>query len=128
MSRQLTSGTRPEVLLRTELHRRGLRYRVDFPLVAAGLARRRADLVFPRRRVAVFVDGCFWHSCSEYRTSPKSNSSWWGTKLATNVTRDRDTDRRLVEAGWAVIRIWEHEAVDVAADRVEAVVRSAPAR
>lgn len=128
MSRQLTSGTRPEVLLRKELHGRGLRYRVDFSLLAVGLARRRADLVFPRHRVAVFVDGCFWHSCPEHRTSPKSNSSWWGTKLATNVARDRETDNRLVEAGWTVIRVWEHEAVDVAADRVEAVVRSAPAR
>lgn len=81
--------------------------------------RRRADLVFPRRKVAVFVDGCFWHSCPQHATFPKNNAQWWTDKLAANVVRDRDTDARLAEQGWTVIRIWEHEDPLVAAERVQ---------
>lgn len=117
MQRQRRADTKPELALRKELHRRGLRYRVDVR-VLPGL-RRRADIVFPGRRVAVFVDGCFWHACPEHGTSPKANAAWWRDKLKGNVQRDRDTDRRLEEAGWTPVRIWEHEDPGRAADLVE---------
>lgn len=121
MSAQRPRDTAPELALRRELHRRGRRYRVDLaPLPGM---RRRADLVFPRARVAVFVDGCFWHRCPVHATFPKNNAQWWATKLDGNVARDRDTDTRLAEAGWTVVRIWEHEDPVAAADVVEAVVR-----
>ncbi|MFF0499477.1 very short patch repair endonuclease [Nocardia aobensis] len=120
MARQRRTGTAPETALRTELHRRGLRYFVDrAPL--PGL-RRRADLVFPRRKVAVYVDGCFWHRCPEHATYPKNNAEWWAEKLAGNVARDRDTDARLTAAGWLVVRVWEHENSVVAADRVQSAL------
>ncbi|MQY17755.1 very short patch repair endonuclease [Nocardia macrotermitis] len=122
MSRQRRVGTKPEIALRRELHRRGRRYFVDrAPLPGM---RRRADLVFPRHRVAVYVDGCFWHRCPEHATSPKNNAEWWAEKLAGNVARDRDTDARLTAAGWTVIRIWEHEDPVRAADRVQAALTS----
>jgi DNA mismatch endonuclease (patch repair protein) len=110
--------------LRRELHRRGLRFRVDFRFDMDGLRRRRADLAFTRRRVAVFVDGCFWHVCPEHATAPRANGAWWAAKLAGNVARDRDTDARLAEAGWTVVRVWEHESVTEAADRVHRTVAS----
>jgi DNA mismatch endonuclease, patch repair protein len=113
--------TKPEVLLRAVLHRRGLRFRVDHPLPFD--RRRRADVIFTKQRVAVFVDGCFWHSCPLHATFPKANEVFWREKLRRNVERDRDTDRRLGELGWDVIRIWEHEDVLEAADRVESAVR-----
>lgn len=123
MRAQRRRDTAPEVALRRELHRRGVRFFVDrAPL--RGL-RRRADLVFPRRRVAVYVDGCFWHSCPQHATSPKNNAQWWADKLAANVVRDRDTDTRLADAGWTVVRIWEHEDPTEAADRVQAALRAA---
>ncbi|YCN58615.1 very short patch repair endonuclease [Rhodococcus erythropolis] len=117
MSAQRRRDTKPEIALRRELHRRGLRYFVDRAPVKG--VRRRADLVFPRRKVAVFVDGCFWHSCPQHATFPKHNAQWWTDKLAANVVRDRDTDARLTEQGWTVIRIWEHEDPLVAAERVQ---------
>lgn len=123
LARQRQADTSPELALRRELHRRGLRYFTDrAPL--PGL-RRRADLVFPRRRVAVYVDGCFWHRCPQHATFPKNNARWWSDKLAGNVARDRDTDARLVAAGWRVVRVWEHECVTAAADRVQDVMRRA---
>ncbi|MEU3473770.1 very short patch repair endonuclease [Rhodococcus sp. NPDC006774] len=116
LSKQKRRDTKPEVALRRALHRRGLRYFVDrAPLKGM---RRRADLVFPRRKVAVYVDGCFWHSCPIHATKPRNNAQWWADKLAANVARDRDTDRRLIDEGWRVVRIWEHEDPTVAADRV----------
>ncbi|MDR6911351.1 DNA mismatch endonuclease (patch repair protein) [Rhodococcus fascians] len=116
LSKQRRRDTKPEVALRRELHRRGLRYFVDrAPLKGM---RRRADLVFPRRKVAVYVDGCFWHSCPIHATRPRNNARWWADKLAANVARDRDTDTRLIEEGWRVVRIWEHEDPVVAAQRV----------
>lgn len=120
MRAQRRRDTAPEVALRRELHRRGARFFVDrAPL--PGL-RRRADLVFPRKRVAVYVDGCFWHSCPQHATAPKNNAQWWSDKLAANVVRDRDTDARLADAGWTVVRIWEHEDPMEAADRVQAAL------
>ncbi|MCQ4120390.1 very short patch repair endonuclease [Rhodococcus tibetensis] len=117
MRAQRRRDTVPELGLRRELHRRGVRFFVDRAPVKG--IRRRADLVFPRRKVAVYVDGCFWHSCPEHATFPKNNAEWWADKLAGNVTRDRDTDARLAESGWTVVRIWEHEDPVEAADRVQ---------
>lgn len=109
-------------MLRRELHRRGLRYRVDVaPL--QGL-RRRADVVFTKRQVAVFVDGCFWHRCPLHGTVPKNNNAWWEAKLGRTAARDRDTDLALVAAGWRVVRVWEHEPLGAAADAVERAVRA----
>lgn len=120
MSRQRRAGTDPEMALRRELHRRGLRYFVDrAPLRGQ---RRRADVVFPRARIAVYVDGCFWHRCPEHATNPKNNAQWWADKLAGNVARDRATDAALTEAGWQVIRVWEHEDPVAAADLVQSAV------
>ena len=114
--------TRAELDLRSRLHRMGLRYRVDQPILK-GL-RRRADVVFRRERVAVFVDGCFWHACPQHATWPKANSRWWRRKIEANVSRDRNTDERLSKAGWRVLRIWEHESPDTAAVRVRRALSS----
>ena len=122
MQRQKRRDTKPELALRRELHRRGHRYYVDRPPLAG--MRRRADLVFPRLKVAVYVDGCFWHSCPQHATVSKNNQDWWVAKLAGNVTRDRDTDTRLTEAGWRVVRVWEHEDPAVAADLVTRLLRA----
>ncbi|MYC83386.1 MAG: very short patch repair endonuclease [Acidobacteria bacterium] len=121
MSRVRNRHTAPEVAIRRELHRRGLRYRVNMAIPQIG--RSRPDIVFTRVRVAVFVDGCFWHRCPEHGSSPKTNAGWWRQKLDANVDRDRATDTALAEAGWTVIRIWEHEEATTAADRVEATIR-----
>ena len=102
--------TSPEMTLRRALHAAGLRYRVDFPLPFD--RRRRADIVFTKQKVAVFVDGCFWHRCPEHYTSPKANAAFWAEKAARNVARDRDTDARLAELGWTVTRFWEHEDLE----------------
>lgn len=120
MERQGRRDTKPELALRRAVWRLGLRYRVD---IAPIPGRRRADLVFTRAKVAVYVDGCFWHSCPTHATIPKANREWWVEKLETNVRRDRDTDSRLAAAGWMVVRVWEHEPVDVAADRIAVLVR-----
>lgn len=119
--RQKRVDTAPELALRRELHRRGRRYRVD-RVVLPGF-RRRADLVFTRQQVAVFVDGCYWHACPEHGTLPRTNRNWWDQKLSRNVARDRDTDRRLRDAGWVIVRVWEHENPLDAADRVETVLQ-----
>jgi DNA mismatch endonuclease (patch repair protein) len=125
MQAQRVSGTAPELCLRRELHRRGLRYRVGARIVP-GTRRRQVDVAFTRARVAVFVDGCFWHACPEHAPLPPSVNAWyWEPKRARNIKRDLDTTTRLIEAGWRVLRIWEHEHAQAAADRVEAAVRSA---
>lgn len=121
MQRQARKDTKPELALRGELWRRGLRYRVD--VAPLPKMRRRADIVFTKAKVAVYVDGCFWHSCPEHATVPKSNRDWWIEKLAVNVRRDRDTDQRLRSAGWEVVRVWEHEDPSGAADVIEQLVR-----
>ncbi len=122
MKSNKSRDTKPELALRSAVHALGLRYRVSAkPLV--GL-RRTADLVFPRAKVAVFLDGCFWHGCPEHHTVSSANATFWAEKVEGNRTRDRDTDRRLAEAGWDVVRVWEHEDVQVAALRVEEVVRA----
>jgi DNA mismatch endonuclease (patch repair protein) len=122
MSRLGRRDTLPERAIRSELHRRGLRFRVDrAPL--PGL-RSRADIVFGPARVAVYVDGCFWHSCPEHGTKPKANAEWWDQKLRRNRERDAETDRALREHGWEVVRIWEHEDPVEAAERVWKLVRA----
>ena len=100
--------TRPEVLLRAAMHRAGLRYRTYVAIEGGGL-RARADVVFPKRRLAVFVDGCFWHGCPEHATKPRTNVDYWEAKLRGNADRDRRVDQALTASGWSVIRIWEHD-------------------
>jgi DNA mismatch endonuclease Vsr len=117
-----SKNTTPEMKLRSLLHRRGLRYRVDAPPTSG--TRRRADVVFPKQRVAVFVDGCFWHGCQEHYRPSTKNIAFWEEKLATNRSRDAQTNEALAAAGWTVIRVWEHEDISGAADRIEAAVRS----
>jgi DNA mismatch endonuclease, patch repair protein len=120
MQRQRRRDTHPELALRRELHRLGLRYRVD-RRVLPGL-RRRIDVVFGTAKVAVFVDGCFWHSCPRHATLPRANAEWWTDKLARNVERDRDSDRRLADAGWLPVHVWEHQDMVEAARRIRDVV------
>lgn len=114
--------TRPEVAVRSALHRRGLRFRKNVRPIA-GL-RCSADVVFPTSRIAVFVDGCFWHRCPVHGTQPSTNATYWSAKLDRNVERDRRADQALAAAGWLVIRVWEHEPPDQAAERVAVVVRA----
>jgi len=114
--------TRPEVALRSEVHRRGLRFRKE---VALRPAQRicRVDIVFPAVRLAVFIDGCFWHGCPEHGNQPKVNTEYWSVKLAKNVSRDAMVNAELEDAGWAVLRVWEHEDVQDAASRIEETYR-----
>jgi DNA mismatch endonuclease (patch repair protein) len=121
MQRQVRSGTIPELELRRLLHAGGLRYRVAFPV--PGLRRRTIDVAFTRARVAVFVDGCFWHSCPHHATSPKANADWWARKLEANRARDAATTQHLVAMGWEVLRIWEHESPSEVAPKVGDLVR-----
>lgn len=120
MVRQARRDTKPELDLRRALHAAGLRFRVErAPL--AGL-RRRADIVFGPARIAVYVDGCFWHSCPEHATAPRSNAGWWAEKLQRNRDRDRETDTRLIAAGWLPVHVWEHEDSLIAAERIRELV------
>jgi len=112
--------TQPELALRRELHARGRRFRVDVRPIRN--LRGRADIVFTRRRVAVYVDGCFWHGCPEHGVMPKSNRGWWMEKIAATKDRDRRAEQALHADGWKVVRVWEHEHPSSAADRVEAVL------
>jgi len=112
--------TGPELALRRVLHARGLRYRVDHPLPFD--RRRRADIAFTRAKVAVFMDGCFWHGCPEHGVTPRTNTDFWVGKIARNRERDADTVRRLDEVGWVVLRFWEHEPVEECASDVAAAV------
>jgi DNA mismatch endonuclease, patch repair protein len=113
--------TGPEMAIRRLVHATGLRYRVDArPLPAA---RHTADMIFTRARVAVFIDGCWWHGCAEHYRPPASNTDYWAGKVARNRERDRLADQVLIAAGWTIIRIWEHDAPESAARRIEATVR-----
>lgn len=115
------SDTSPEVRVRSELHRRGMRFRKQL-LIAAGGIRVRADVAFPRPRLAIFLDGCFWHRCPEHGNSPKSNAAYWSAKLDRNVERDLRVLAALSSEGWRVLRIWEHVPADLAADQVQAAL------
>ena len=114
MSTHPRRDTLPEMALRRELHRRGLRYFVHRRPMA-GL-RREADVVFPSLRLAVFVDGCFWHGCPEHGSVPERNDWYWKLKIEGNQARDRDTNAQLSQEGWTVRRFWEHESPQLAAD------------
>lgn len=111
-----------ELAIRRRLHASGLRYRVDHPADVSD-RRRRADIVFTRARVAIFIDGCFWHGCPEHYVEPKANSDYWRPKIARNRERDVDSTCRLREAGWTVMRFWEHEDPDLVAAKIAAAVR-----
>lgn len=104
-------STGPEMAVRRLLHRQGLRYRVQYPVPRA--PRRTIDIAFPGRKVAVFIDGCFWHGCAEHRNIPAHNRDWWQKKIDENRARDRDTDEKLRIAGWTVFRFWEHEELEM---------------
>ena len=120
MLAQRQRDTTAELKIRRLLHRRGLRYRVDYVVIAK--PRRRADIAFPRAKVAVFVDGCFWHGCPRHGTSSKSNARFWKDKIDTNRKRDKDTSTRLRKMGWGVVRAWEHENPNKVADKIERIV------
>jgi DNA mismatch endonuclease (patch repair protein) len=112
--------TKPEQKIRSLVHGRGLRYRVSArPLPEL---RRTADMVFRNVKVAVFIDGCYWHGCPEHYVAPRTNSGYWSEKVAGNIARDRDTDQRLKDAGWLVLRFWEHEPSVSCADQIAATV------
>ncbi|NAZ85224.1 DNA mismatch endonuclease Vsr [Kineococcus sp. T90] len=118
------AGTKPETALRSALHRRGWRFRKDHRMDLP-LRRVRPDIVFTRRKVAVFVDGCFWHACPVHGREPTVNESYWSPKLRRNVERDRQANAALRSAGWAVVRIWEHEDLGDAVAAVEHALSSA---
>lgn len=109
-------STGPEMAVRRMLHKRGLRYRVQYPV--PGAPRRTIDIAFPGRSIAVFIDGCFWHGCAEHRNIPAHNRDWWQMKIGENRARDLDTDERLKVAGWSVFRFWEHDAVEMIVELV----------
>lgn len=128
MARVRGQDTKAELRIRSELHRRGLRFRVGQRPVPS--VRRTADIVFGPVHVVVMVDGCFWHNCPDHHRPSRRNADFWSEKIETNVRRDRETDRLLAEAGWLVVRIWEHEDPTRAADQIEEIVaarRSRPA-
>src|ERR1035437_5772750 len=121
------AGTAPEIALRRELHRRGLRFRVQYRV--KGLARRKVDIAFTRWKLAIQVDGCFWHGCPEHCRWPKANAEWWTWKIEGNQVRDAPGDRLLADLGWHVLRLWSHIPTPEAADLVAAaleVARSNP--
>ena len=120
MSRQARRDTSPEVAVRKLLHANGRRYRLHRPVPE--MPRRSIDIAFPGPRVAVFIDGCFWHSCPQHATHPKANSSWWQQKLARNAQRDQETTRHLERLGWQVLRFWEHEPPEHVVEQVSCSV------
>ena len=125
MREQRTRDTDPEVRLRRELHSRGLRYQLQRRVPER--PRQRIDICFPTERVAVFVDGCFWHRCPQHGVMPKHNSKWWRENLNRNAERDREVTEKLTSEGWEVIRVWEHtvrEDAALAAARIEERIRS----
>ncbi|MCF3135138.1 very short patch repair endonuclease [Streptomyces olivochromogenes] len=125
MSRQGSRDTAPEVAVRRLLHASGLRYRVNVPV--PGMPRRTIDIVFSKAKIAIFLDGCFWHGCPKHATQPKANAEWWRAKLDKNMARDLETTEHLTTAGWTVLRFWEHEsAANVAHCISESVASKRP--
>lgn len=117
-----STDTKPERALRSALHALGFRYRLGQSIHPDSGRVVKPDLVFVGRRVAVFVDGCFWHRCPEHFRAPGSSEDYWVPKIERNVERDRATNERLAAAGWTVIRVWEHEVASDAAERAAAVL------
>lgn len=122
------ADTRPEVALRAALHARGLRFRKDYLVPVAGRRPTRIDIAFTRTRVAVFVDGCFWHSCPEHGHTPRANTAYWKPKLERNKLRDSAVTDALREAGWSVVRVWEHVPLSDAATMIANAVAVLAAR
>jgi DNA mismatch endonuclease (patch repair protein) len=122
MSRQGSRDTAPEVAVRRLLHASGLRYRVNVPV--PGMPRRTIDIVFPKAKIAIFLDGCFWHGCPQHATHPKANAEWWRTKLDKNMARDAETTEHLAAEGWTVLRFWEHESAESVASHITTTVHS----
>lgn len=110
MRRQRSSDTQVELAVRRALFSSGLRYRKHYPV--PGRPRRSIDIAFPARRLAVFIDGCFWHGCVLHKSVPKSNEAWWSAKLEQNKQRDAETTSLLTEQNWRVLRFWEHDPVE----------------
>ncbi|MFB6940032.1 MULTISPECIES: very short patch repair endonuclease [unclassified Streptomyces] len=123
MSRQASRDTAPEVAVRRLLHASGYRYRINERV--PGMSRRTMDIAFTRAKVAVLIDGCFWHGCPLHATRPKSNAEWWRQKLERNMARDLETTKHLTAAGWTVLRFWEHEPPAGVAEQVAAAVERA---
>lgn len=117
------ADTKPEVKLRKALHKLGYRYRKDLLLRLDGGVRVKPDIVFTARKVAVFVDGCFWHVCPEHGRQPTTNEWYWAPKLRRNMERDRIVGEALRSEGWRVVRVWEHELLDDAVARVETTLQ-----
>ena len=113
MRRMPRRDTKPELMIRRELHVRGMRFHVRSRLPG------RPDIVFTRAKLAVFIDGCFWHQCPDHGNVPRNNREWWLEKLEGNVARDRRKDEELADMGWRVLHVWEHEPVSAAAERIE---------
>lgn len=109
MKRVRTKDTAPELALRKLLFAAGLRYRIHYTPRALPLGRSNIDIAFPRRKLAVFIDGCFWHGCPDHGTIPKANKNWWAEKLHSNHARDERVTAMLIAAGWEVLRFWTHE-------------------
>lgn len=126
MSNTRQTGGAAEMAIRRELFRRGLRYRVNYKVLKS--PRRVADIVFTRKKIAVFVDGCFWHGCPEHVTWPKRNADFWREKIETNRLRDEDTNTRLRKAGWVVLRFWEHEPPTQVADAIFGAITAADSK
>lgn len=121
MTKVRQKGTTAEMRLRKELFGIGLRYRVNYTILDK--PRRTADIAFPKQRLAVFVDGCFWHGCPEHGSWPKLNAEFWRDKIETNRARDTDTENRLRGLGWNVLRVWEHEVPGEVAQRIAVLIR-----
>lgn len=126
MAKVRQKGTDAELALRREIYRIGLRYRVDYEVLKS--PRRIADIAFPGRKIAIFVDGCFWHGCPEHATWPKRNAEFWRQKIEANRRRDADTNERLRSLGWTVLRFWSHESPTETAKAVACVVAMADAK
>lgn len=123
MSRIKSKNTKPEILLRRALYARGVRYRLHCNM------RGRPDIAFKGHKIVIFVNGCFWHGCSEHYVAPKSNQSFWENKLRSNIRRDEKTDEFYQKGGWRVFRFWEHELkksqqADSAAERIAMLLKS----
>lgn len=120
MARVGQRDTAAEMAVRRLLHAAGLRYRVQYPV--PGRPRRTIDVAFTRLRVAVFIDGCYWHACPVHATQSRTNTDWWRSKIEANRQRDADTNRALSERDWLVVRIWEHQRPLEAAAEIERIV------
>lgn len=126
MAKVKQTGTDAELALRKMLYQMGLRYRVDYKVLKT--PRRTADIAFPGRKVAIFVDGCFWHGCPKHATWPKQNAEFWRQKIETNRKRDTDTTERLRNTGWIVLRFWAHQSPVDAAKEVASIIATIDAK